>query len=337
MSELLKRGMPALLIAAALGIALHYTYFVFPVAQAEGNVTVTIAPGASVSRIAGDLTAARVIDNPMLFRLLVKARGVERELKAGRYRFAENQPETETVSMLVKGGITGERVTIAEGLTLSQIASVFWEKVSLDTSRFLELAHDKAFIESLGVKSSSLEGYLFPDTYDVPWGADPSQIIRMMVGRLFEVLGEDHMDQLARSKYTLHEILTMASMVEREAKVPEERPLIAGVLYNRLEMGMPLQCDATVQYALPKYKDVLLYDDLDVDSPYNTYIYYGLPPGPIGSPGRDAILAALYPEETPNLYYVARGDGTHIFSRTQQGHAKAKLEARLSREIKRRK
>ncbi len=336
MSEVFKWGMPALMVVAAFGIALHYTYFVFPVGQSEGSVVVTVAPGASVARIAEDLTTARVIDNPTLFRILVRARGVERELKAGRYRFAENQSEAETVSMLVEGGVTGERVTIAEGLTLVQIASVFWQKVSLDSSRFLELAHDRTFIESLGVKSSSLEGYLFPDTYEVPWGADPSQVIRTMVARLLEVLGPDHTDQLARSKYTLHEILTMASMVEREAKVSEERPLIAGVLYNRLETGMPLQCDATVQYALPKYKEVLLYEDLEVDSPYNTYTHYGLPPGPIGSPGKDAILAALYPEETSNLYYVARGDGTHIFSKTQEGHARAKLEARLSREIRRR-
>lgn len=325
-----------MLFAAAVGISIHYTYFIIPGPRTDGPVTFTVEPGASLSRIAGDLTRAEVIDNPALLKLLARARGTDRQLKAGRYHFDRGQSEALTVAMLVQGGDTGERVTIPEGFTLEQIASVYGRESTVDSSEFISLARNGAFIESLGIRASSLEGYLFPDTYDIPWGMPPSEVIRMMVGRLHDILTDEHRKHLNRSEYTLHEVLTMASMVEREAMTAEERPLIAGVLYNRLKMGMLLQCDATVQYSLPEHKDVLLYADLEAQSPYNTYIHYGLPPGPIANPGEGAIMAALYPVKTDYLYYVARGDGSHIFSRTQQEHARAKVQARMNRQTTRR-
>jgi UPF0755 protein len=330
------RPILAMLIAASVGMGLHYTYFVLPGAEEQGEITFTVEPGVSLGRIASDLAQAGVIDNPRLLRFLARARGIDRQLKAGRYQFTAAQSEAMTVAMLVQGGVTGERVTIPEGLTLEQTASVYARESTVDSSEFVALARNSALIESLGIKASSLEGYLFPDTYDIPWGMAPSRVIRMMVERLHEVLGEEHRQHLNRSDYTLHEVLTMASMVEREARTADERPLIAGVLYNRLKMGMLLQCDATVQYSLPEHKDVLLYADLEAQSPYNTYIHYGLPPGPIANPGEGSILAALYPEATDYLYYVARGDGSHIFSRTQQEHARAKVQARMNRQTTRR-
>jgi UPF0755 protein len=326
---------PILLGSVAL-IGVHYTFFLVPVSDSGDRITVTVKSGTPVSKIASDLVEAGIIDSPKLFKFLARVRGVDRKLKAGRYEFIINQPEPLTVDMLVQGGVTGERVTIPEGLTLEEIASICWHKASIDSSVFVSLARDPAFTESLGVRAASLEGYLFPDTYDVPWGMAPSSLLRMMVARLYEVLCEVHKGEIDRSRFTLHEILTMASMVEREARTAEERPIIAGVLYNRLRIGMLLQCDATVQYALPEYKEQLTYADLEVRSPYNTYLHYGMPPGPIGNPGQGAIMAALYPQETEYLYYVAKGDGSHIFSRTQREHARAKVQARIERQAIRR-
>jgi UPF0755 protein len=250
----LKWPIPLILMASAVLIAVHYIFLVIPVAHVGEPITLTIKSGTPLTRIADDLTRAGVIDNPGLLRFLARARGADRQLKAGRYQFTADQPEPLTVAMLVQGGVTGERVTIPEGLTLKETASLFSQKASIDSAEFVSLATSPAFIGSLGVRATSLEGYLFPDTYDVPWGMAPSSLMRMMVARLFEIIGEEHRLNLDRSRYTLHEILTMASMVEREARIPEERARIAGVLYNRLSRGMLLQCDATVQYSLPECK-----------------------------------------------------------------------------------
>jgi len=336
MTDLIKKTLPAVILIAAFAIAVHYVYFIFPFYSKKAEVVMTIEHGTPVSQIADELKRDEVIDNPTLFKAIARARGADRKLKAGRYRFEKNQSEAATVSMLVRGSTLAERVTIPEGLTLRQIASILSREASIDSSRFISLATDRALIESLGIKTGTLEGYLFPDTYNIFWRMHPERVIKMMVARLFEVFNDDHREQATRIGYTIHQILIMASMVEREAKLPEERALIAGVLYNRIKIDMPLQCDATVQYALAEYKEVLVYADLNVNSRYNTYLYYGLPPGPIGNPGAGSILGALYPEETNYLYYVAKGDGSHIFSRTKQEHARAKVEARLSRQSTRR-
>lgn len=336
MVDLIRKALPVVILITAFAIAVHYVYFIFPFHSKKAEIVITIEHGTPVSDIAGELKMSGVIDNPALFKAIARARGVDRMLKAGRYRFEKNQSEATTVSMLVRGSTLAERVTIPEGLTLKQVASLLLREASIDSSRFVSLSTDTGFIETLGIKARSLEGYLFPDTYNIFWKMDPARVIKMMVTRLRGIFNDAHQEQAKRMGYTVHEILTMASMVEREARLPEERALIAGVLYNRIRIDMPLQCDATVQYALPEYKEVLIYADLHVNSPYNTYLYYGLPPGPIGNPGAGSILAALYPEETDYLYYVAKGDGSHIFSRTKQEHARAKVEARLTRQSTRR-
>jgi len=336
MFSALKWVLPIVILVSALAIAVHYVYFTFPFHSKKTEVVLTIEPGTSVAQIANDLTRTEVIDSPALFKAIARTRGVDRKLKAGTYIFEKGQSEAKTVSMLARGSTVGERVTIPEGLTFRQIASLLSREASVDSIRFVFLSSDEAFIKSLEVKAKSLEGYLFPDTYNIFWRMDAAQVIRMMVGRLFEIFDETHQEQANRMGSTLHHVLTMASMVEREAMVSVERPLIAGVLYSRLRMGMPLQCDATVQYALPKHKELLTYRDLEVKSPYNTYLHRGLPPGPICNPGASSIEAALYPEETECLYYVALGDGSHIFSRTKREHARAKVEARLNKQAMRR-
>ena len=334
--DTMKWGLPIVMLATALAILIHYVYFIFPLYSKKAEVLMIIEPGATVAQIASDLTRTEVIDNPALFKAIARTRGAERKMKAGRYKFEKGQSEAMTVAMLAKGSTVGERVTIPEGLTFRQIGSLLSREASVDSVRFVSLSTDEAFIKSLGVKAVNLEGYLFPDTYNIFWRMEAARVIRMMVGRLLEVFDETHQEKAIRMKSTLHRILTMASMVEREAMVSKERPLIAGVLYNRLRIGMALQCDATVQYALPKHKELLTYRDLEVKSAYNTYLHRGLPPGPICNPGADAIQAALCPEDTEYLYYVALGDGSHIFSRTKREHARAKVEARLNKQAMRR-
>lgn len=336
MLNTVKWALPIVMLATALAIAVHYVYFTFPFHSEKTEVIMVIEPGTTVAQIASDLTRTEVIDNPALFKAIARTRGVDRGLKAGRYRFERGQSEAMTVAILAKGSTVGERVTIPEGLTVRQIGSLLSREASVDSIRFVSLSTDEAFIKSLEVKVTNLEGYLFPDTYNIFWRMDAARVIGMMVGRLFEIFDETHQEQAIRMGNTLHHILTMASMVEREAMVSGERPLIAGVLYSRLRMGMPLQCDATVQYALPKHKELLTYRDLEVKSAYNTYLHRGLPPGPICSPGASSIEAALYPEDTEYLYYVALGDGSHLFSRTKREHARAKVEARLNKQTMRR-
>lgn len=336
MLNTIKWGLPIVMLATALVILVHYVYFIFPLHSEEAEVVMIIEPGTTVAQIASDLTRTEVIDNPGLFKAIARTRGADRKMKAGRYKFERGQSEAMIVAMLAKGSTVGERVTIPEGLTFKQIGPLLSREASVDSMRFVSLCTDEAFIKSLGVKATNLEGYLFPDTYNIFWRMDPVRVIRMMVGRLFDVFDETCQEQAIRMESTLHRILTMASMVEREAMVSGERPLIAGVLYNRLRIGMALQCDATVQYALPKHKELLTYRDLEVKSAYNTYLHRGLPPGPICNPGAGAIQAALYPEDTEYLYYVALGDGSHIFSRTKHEHARAKVEARLNKRTMRR-
>jgi UPF0755 protein len=331
-SDLAKRVLPALAIATAILIAVHYVFFIYPVTSPTAHIQVTVEPGMTVAQMANELKASGVIDNPFLFRIIARIRGVDRKMRAGQYLFDRNESEASVVAVLVKGGAVSQKVTIPEGYTLRQIAALLAHETAVDSSLFLSLTSDTALMDSLGIRARTLEGYLFPDTYDIFWRMDPSRVIRIMVGKLFEVLDQARQNRADSMGYTVHEILTMASMVEREALLAEEKPLIAGVLYRRLAISMPLQCDATIQYVMPEHKDILSYSDLDVKSPYNTYMHYGLPPGPICSPGAGSIMAALYPEKTDFLYYVAKGDGSHIFSKTVQEHDRARMVARLNRE-----
>ena len=198
----------------------------------------------------------------------------------------------------------------------------------MDSAAFVELAYDSAFCRGVGIAAPSLEGYLFPDTYYVPRNIRARTMIETMLAR-FRAVFDDSLAQRTRQiGFTAHEILTLASIIEREARVEEERPIISGVFHRRLKLRRPLEADPTVEYALGMRKKRLLYKDLEVDSPYNTYRYPGLPPGPICNPGRASILAALYPAETPYLYFVAKGDGTHEFTSSERDHLNAKRRIR---------
>lgn len=232
-------------------------------------------------------------------------------------------------------GAEGVSVTIPEGFTLQQIADRLDEKGIVDRKTFLAAARSPAVISSLGadfdLPHDTLEGYLFPDTYRFQPRTPAAQILQEMVLNFSARFARPYQQEVARSEYSLHQIVTLASLIEREAKVPEDRARIAGVLENRLKRNMRLEVDATVLYALGYHKPRVLYRDLEVRSPYNTYRHKGLPPGPIANPGLLCLIAALHPEPNDDLYYVAQPNGKHLFSRTLAEYEAAKRLVRLER------
>jgi len=260
--------------------------------------------------------------------------GQARHLQPGTYELSAALPPREILRRLAAGDSVVARITIPEGLTVKQIAALLGEKQVTDPDEFLRLAatQGRDFTTPFPHPGASLEGYLFPDTYDFRPGADPKAVIERMLGRFTEVAWKVLQPALtvqpADAGAALHDIVTLASLVEGEAKLDDERARIAGVLSNRLRDSRPLECDATIQYALPERKAALTFDDLQVISPYNTYQHAGLPPGPINSPGLASLRAALAPESTPFQYYVARPSGAHYFSRTLAEHEQATQRAR---------
>jgi UPF0755 protein len=229
------------------------------------------------------------------------------------------------------GDVLATDVTVPEGYTVWDIAGAF-VAANIDSVSLLAALKDGVALANRRIEAPSLEGYLFPDTYRVRWGATAEQVTAMMLARLDEVFDAGLVQRALDVGMTPHEVLTLASIIEAESRMPAERPLVSAVYHNRLQRNMRLEADPTVAYAMGGYKGRLLYADLEIDSPYNTYRRRGLPPGPICSPGEASIRAALYPDSTADvLYFVARGDGSHIFSRTLQEHNAAIQKVRNER------
>lgn len=294
------------------------------------QVDVRIPEGASARLTAQRLHEAGLVDRPLLFRAFVRLTGSARALRAGHYRFAENASWDQILDALRRGDVVRIPVTVPEGFGLREIAPRVAELTDTPVDSVLALARDSAFARELGVPGPTLEGYLFPDTYQFVEGLGPGTVLRAMVERYRAFWGETERrlaDSLGLSE---REVVTLASIVEKEARVADERPVIAGVYLNRLRVGMLLQADPTVQYALEAPKERLLYRDIDAvaDHPYNTYTQAGLPPGPIASPGEASLRAVLEPAEVPYLFFVARIDGSHVFTETEREHINAKNRIR---------
>lgn len=270
-------------------------------------------------------------NSPILF-ISSKLLRIDRKILPGRYDFQKGVTLSNLLSKFYKNETSSINVTIPEGYNLYQIAGLLKEEIGLDSVLFVKTSLDASLIHSLGLDTKSLEGYLFPNTYKLFWKMEPEKIIEMMVQEFKKIIDITIPLQLKSLNLDLSKIVTLASLVESEAKIDEERPLISAVYYNRLKIGMPLQCDPTVIYALGGLSRLLTHDDLDVDSPYNTYKYPGLPPGPINNPGKASILAALFPAKVNYLYFVAKGDGSHIFSVNLEEHNQA--IAKIKRENK---
>jgi UPF0755 protein len=291
----------------------------------QARIEVTIPPRTGLSTIAGILAENRVIRDDFHFSVLVVLTGNAGKLQAGEYGFAPGQTPLVILDRLKKGDVLYRGVTIPEGTDMEKIAAILAADGWVDRDRFRALARDKEIIARFGIAAESLEGYLFPDTYYLSRGQqDEEGIIAMMVTRHFQVYDEIAGQQNTADTGLSHqETVTLASIVEKETANPEERGLIAGVFLNRLEKSMRLQADPTVRYGLDGEQGPLTRSDLQTSTPYNTYIHKGLPPGPITNPGRDALVAAIYPVETEYLYFVAKGDASHHFSKTLEEHNRA--------------
>ncbi|MDI6893450.1 MAG: endolytic transglycosylase MltG [Bacillota bacterium] len=300
----------------------------------RADVRVVIPPGSPVESIGQILYRAGLIRHPLAFRALVEWMGVPTRLHAGEYDFTPAMGLREIIRRLVRGEVATYPFTIPEGFTVEQIADLLARQGLADREKFLDAARRLELAPHSppepGRVRYPLEGYLFPDTYRVPRGTAESELISLMVQRFREIWDRELADKARAQGLSVHEVVTLASIVEKETGVPEERPLVAGVFWNRLRRGMLLQADPTVLYALRRTGG-LLRRDLQVDSPYNTYVHPGLPPGPIANPGKAALQAVLEPAATDYLYFVARGDGTHQFSRTLREHLEAVRRYRTAR------
>lgn len=287
----------------------------------QGTKTVVIGKGKSFAAAAEALRDSGVIANPLLFRAVGKLYGIH-TVRAGRYDFESGMSSLELMRDLQSGSsATSFFITIPEGFRGAQIAHVLKREVGIDSVKFMALFETPGRFGA-PAHAASLEGYLFPDTYDFAYREDEQVIIECMV-REYQKFFVDSLARRAKAlKLSIPEVMTMASIVEGEAMKSAERPVIAGLYYNRLKIKMRLEADPTVQYAIPDGPRRLTYADLKTASPYNTYMTKGLPPGPINNPGRASILAALYPASHKYLFFVADGTGGHVFARTYDEHMK---------------
>lgn len=318
----------AVVLVLVLAVLLWGAVELSPPPKGQGKALVHIPNAATARQVAAALKQKGVIRNEAVFAALSRARGLDRNFKSGWHLVPRRVTALRVMEGLAKDSFRAPaiEVTIPEGLTINEQAQILEKKGLCAAAAFVELARTPARFQGLvqfPLPAGSMEGYLFPDTYLFERGTAPEKMVEAMLRTFERKVYLPLQEALAQAPLGLHQCVILASLVEAEAKVAWERPIIAGVYLNRLRMGKRLECDATVQYALGKHKTRLLYSDLRIDSPYNTYLHAGLPPGPVCSPGRASIEAAIKPAAVPYLYYVARGDGSHVFSTTLGEHLRA--------------
>ncbi len=292
------------------------------------TVRVTIPRGVTVRGAADSLANASVIGSPRLFRWYVAARGRARVIKPGTYAFNTHASYGTVLDALVSGAGIMHTVVIPEGFDLREITPVLVKALSVSADSVRAAVTDTAWRRRLNVPAASLEGYLFPATYAFAAGTTARQAVEAMLERFESVWKPEWDARLQAMSISRNDAMAMASIVEKEARKAEERPIISAVYWNRVRIGMRLQADPTVQYALPAHVERVYFKDLEVDSKYNTYRYAGLPPGPIASPGEASIIAALTPASVPYLYFVAHPDGHHEFRTTFNEHQRAILDVK---------
>lgn len=312
-------------ILAAIGVAwMLYTRTSEPFKGYEGSEQfVVIEPGSGTRTIGQRLIDAGVIRDDVTFRAAVWRSGRARSLQAGEFRFDRPMTPIEVIDKIARGDVYSRRITFPEGLSIREMARIYEQQGFGTAAAFVEAAGDPSAIRDIDSVATDLEGYLFPETYTMRRDTTAAKLVSLMVGR-FRQLFTNEMQQAAHAlELTPREAVTLASLVEKETAQPAERPIVAAVYLNRLKIGMGMQADPTVIYALQRagrYDGNLRREDLSFDSPYNTYRYAGLPPGPIASPGLASLQAAVAPAQVDYLYFVSRNDGSHVFARTLVEH-----------------
>jgi UPF0755 protein len=320
----------ALLLIVAMLIAAGVAAFVLssrvdqPYRGYQGDAQeIEIAPGAGTRAIGQQLVDAGVVRDQLTYRAALWLTGDARRLKAGEYRFDRAMNAREVIGKIARGEVDLVTITFREGLTIPEMAAVFEAQGFGPAETFRSAAADKSLVDAIDPLAPDLEGYLFPETYAVSRHVSARQLVRAMVDRFNRVLTPEMIAAATARGLSVRQLVTLASIVEKETASGDERPLVAAVYSNRLRIGMGLQCDPTVIYALQRagrFDGNLTREDLQLDSPYNTYRYAGLPPGPIAAPGKASLDAAARPADVDYLYFVSRNDGTHAFASTLEEH-----------------
>ena len=314
------------MMAGALLLSLlsiwEYGFFAKPTAALHDQVEIYIPAGSGLKGIQQILADSGLLKKDLRFRLLARLMGKANRLRAGEYLIARGTPPFQVLQILAAGRTIQRSLTIPEGANIFQVADLMAAQKLAEPKSFLKVCRDRSFISTLGIEADSLEGYLFPDTYIFERGTPIKDMVRVMVRR-GDAVWQELTSATGPLAMTRHQILTLASIVEKETADPDERPLIARVFLERLKRNMLLQTDPTVIYGLDEYSGRLHRKDLEEDHPYNTYLHKGLPPGPIANPGRSALESVLHPASEVFLYFVSKNDGTHYFSKTLKEHNRA--------------
>ncbi len=313
-----------ILITGFIGLSAHLFKFYFgPVGDSAETKIIHITPGMDSYQIARSLVDERLIRNPFAFRAFARFSNSSRQLKAGKYELNPQLNTFQILKKLVHGDVIMSRFVVPEGFTISQVIQI-WEQNGFGKASDFEQATQKRFLfTKYGIEASTLEGYLFPDTYQFVDGMRAAVVVERMIQTFYQKFTVDLQQEAAKLGLSVHEAVTLASIIEKEAQVADERQIISAVFHNRLRRGWRLDADPTVLYAFGNPKRPLTSGDLNIDSPYNTYRYRGLPPGPICNPGLASLIAAVRPAATPYMYFVAMGNGTHYFSHTLREHQRA--------------
>ncbi len=318
------------LIGVLIGVTLFsvLAFLMLIINWPQGNpytsIKVEIPKGSTVTDVSNILREKNIISNERVFKIAVRTLGYERNLPAGSYSLKEAQTNLEIIHQLVYGVPNFKRLTIYEGWTVDQIADELERVLDIDGDDFRDLSVDRSLLKKWNIVHNSFEGFLFPDTYFFMKNEDPQLILEMMVQEYRKCMSDSLIDRAHQIGMNEKEVITLASIIEGEALYDVERPIISGVYHNRLNKNMKLQADPTIQFIIDDGPRRLLNKDLKIKSPYNTYLHKGLPPGPINNPGKESILAALFPMDNDYLFFVARGDGYHTFTRTEKEHNRAK-------------
>ena len=319
-----------------ISITFYLTINFWPQTNIDSMKKVRIKLGTTLPNISDNLLKKGIITNKWVFEFLTKIKGLDKSMQAGTFKVTKVNTNIDVINSIVFGSPNRKKITFLEGWNMRQVANHLSKELDFNYSKILELFTDTNLIQNLKLNSNSLEGHLFPETYYFFEGVDEISVIKRLVKEHKRFWSNENISKADSMGFTPFEITTLASIIEGEAIYDSERPIISAVYHNRLKIGMKLQADPTVQYIIDDGPRRLLNKDLRIKSPYNTYMYPGLPPGPINSPGEQSMLAALNPQVNDYLYFVAKGDGYHTFSKNEKGHERAKRAfQRVRKKVKR--
>ncbi len=302
-----------------------------PASSEQTEIFLDIGPGQHFNVTSELLCKKGLIQHPLKFKILARIKSADKKIRAGEYRLSAAMPPNEILEIITSGKVFLRRLTVPEGSDLSQIAAAVARSGLGTETDFLHAATDPALVREKGIDAQTFEGYLFPDTYFFPKGVKPEKIIAAMVKRFHDIFSPEWEKQAQSLNFSVHQMVTIASVIEKETGAAEERPLIASVFHNRLKKGMRLESDPTVIYGIKDFDGNITRKHLETLTPYNTYKISGLPPGPIASPGQKSLEAALYPADSDFLFFVSKNDHRHQFSTNLTDHSRAVQKYQLSR------